>query len=40
LMSRSAICNVERSVWFSHSTLTCLLHLKGYGTYPAGATFG
>ena len=24
----------------SHSTLTCLLHLKGYEIYPAGATFG
>src|SRR5215831_18788233 len=25
---------------FPACTLTCLLHLKGYGTYPAGATFG
>jgi hypothetical protein len=25
---------------FPAYTLTCLLHLKGYGTYPAGATFG
>ena len=25
---------------FPACTLTCLLRLKGYGTYPAGATFG
>ena len=25
---------------FPAYTLTCLLHIKGYGTYPAGATFG
>jgi hypothetical protein len=25
---------------FPAYTLTCLLHLKGYGTYPAEATFG
>ena len=24
---------------FPAFTLTCLLHLKGHGTYPAGATF-
>ena len=32
--------HVERSVRISRTTLTCLLRLKGYGTYPAGATFG
>src|SRR5215471_581351 len=32
--------HVERSVWISLTTLTCLLRIKGYGTYPAGATFG
>jgi hypothetical protein len=31
--------HVERSVWISLTTLTCLLRLKVYGTYPAGATF-
>src|SRR5262249_61611644 len=31
--------HVERSVWFSLTTLTCLLLAKVYGTYPAGATF-
>src|SRR5262244_4565684 len=31
--------HVERSVWISLTTLTCLLRIKGYGTYPAGATF-
>jgi hypothetical protein len=31
---------VERSVWISLTTLTCLLRITGYGTYPAGATFG
>ena len=25
---------------FPACTLTCLIHLKSYGTYPAGATFG
>jgi hypothetical protein len=25
---------------FAFYTLTCLLHIKGYGTYPAEATFG
>src|SRR5215510_15716531 len=25
---------------FPACALTCLLHLKGYGTYPARATFG
>jgi hypothetical protein len=32
--------HVERSVWISLTTLTCLLRTKGYVTYPAGATFG
>jgi hypothetical protein len=32
--------HVERSVWISLTTLTRLLLIKGYGTYPAGATFG
>jgi hypothetical protein len=32
--------HIERRVWISHATLTCLLRLKGYATYPAGATFG
>jgi hypothetical protein len=32
--------HVERSVWISLTTLTCLLRIKGYVTYPAGATFG
>src|SRR4029077_5500701 len=32
--------HVERSVRISRTALSCLLHLKGYGTYPAGATFG
>jgi hypothetical protein len=31
--------HVERKMRISRFTLTCLLHLKGYGTYPAGATF-
>src|SRR5713226_6254654 len=32
--------HVERSVRISRTALSCLLHLKGYGTYRAGATFG
>jgi hypothetical protein len=32
--------HVERSVWISLTTLTCLLRIEGYGTYPAGAIFG
>ena len=32
--------DVERSVRISRTALSCLLHLKGYGTYRAGATFG
>src|SRR5215510_3143630 len=32
--------HVERSVWISLTTLTCLLHAKVYETYLAGATFG
>ena len=36
----SSLRHVERSVWISLTTLTCLLRIKGYGTYPAGATFG
>src|SRR5258706_16014173 len=32
--------HVERSVRISRTALSCLLHLNGYGTYPAGATFG
>jgi hypothetical protein len=32
--------HVERSVWISLTTLTCLLRIKGYVTYPAVATFG
>jgi hypothetical protein len=30
----------RRSERISCTTLTCLLHLKVYVTYPAGATFG
>ena len=36
----SSLRHVERSVWISLTTLTCLLRITGYGTYPAGATFG
>ena len=32
--------HVERSVRISRTALSCLLHLKGYGAYRAGATFG
>src|SRR5215472_2449537 len=32
--------HVERNGRISRFTLTCLLRIKGYGTYPAGATFG
>jgi hypothetical protein len=32
--------HVERSVRIFRAALSCLLHLKGYGTYRAGATFG
>src|SRR5215813_6643991 len=32
--------HLERRVQISHTTLTCLLRIKGYGAYPAGATFG
>jgi hypothetical protein len=31
---------VERSVRISRTTLSCLLPVKGYETYRAGATFG
>ena len=31
--------HLERRVQISHTTLTCLFRLKGYVTYPAGATF-
>ena len=30
--------HLERSVWISRSTLSCLFHPKVYRTYPAGAT--
>ena len=32
--------HVERSVRISRTALSCLLCLKGYGTYRAGAPFG
>src|SRR5262252_2200003 len=32
--------HVERSVRISRTALSCLLRLKGYGTYRAGAPFG
>jgi hypothetical protein len=32
--------HIERRMQISHTTLTCLLRIKGYGAYPAGATFG
>ena len=31
---------VERSMRISRTALSCLLRLKDYGTYPAGAAFG
>src|SRR5215468_9179366 len=36
----SSLRHVERSVWISLTTHTCLFRITGYGTYPAGATFG
>jgi hypothetical protein len=32
--------HIERSGRISRTTLTCLLHVKGYVTYRAGAAFG
>ena len=32
--------NVERSMRISRTALSCLLRLKDYGAYPAGAAFG
>ena len=37
---RDRVVQGARSMRFSRTTLSCLLHLKGYGTYRAGATFG
>jgi hypothetical protein len=31
---------VKRSVRISRTPLSCVLHSKGYETYPAGETFG
>ena len=36
----SSLRRVERSMRISRTALTCLLRLKAYGTYPAGAAFG
>src|SRR5215472_1714137 len=34
----SSARHIARSVRISRTTRSCTLHLKGYGTYPAGAT--